>query len=282
MKKWILLAIAFTVVFSGCTKSSTSPSDVNASDVDQINQLTENEEADYFTFEDLSEGDSWGTGGGNTMEIDNAITPLRWGRIERRISTTRDVTIDSLTPDTARVAITRTVTGIFRILTDDSTVIDKPYRDIYRRNGVFVRTGRHTAYRHQNWRLVRVSGSEGQTDSTSTVVIASVSWYKKNCIRHRVATGRGSCNRSASLLADPGFDSAIRCERLLKGGSDIGIGWRLLRSVALSHPSWNSSSPATNDEYERDLFGYCSNTGFDGSIRTEHLYRSVDTGNLIR
>ncbi|MDK9700007.1 MAG: hypothetical protein OEM52_07680 [bacterium] len=172
----LLLAVGVMMII-GCTKSSTGPDEQAATYQQEVIELTQNEEADYFSFDDLIEDDTFDGGGMGLDDVDTAIVPLRWGRFARTTSYTREAIADSLTPDTVRVTVTRTVTGVFRIITSTDT-IDKPFTDVYRRNGVFHRVA-HTRHRHLNWRLVRISAIEGQTQNNSAVDIATVTWYRK-------------------------------------------------------------------------------------------------------
>lgn len=197
MKYYFTLAIilvTLSLTLYGCNKNSNSP-ESEYSDSQQITDLTTNEYADYFTFDDFAEGGSVGNVPAPDG-LDSAITPTRWGRVERSESLTRTVTADSTTPDTVRVTVTRTVQGIMRIQYGSTpTTIEKPYRDVYRRHAVFVRTG-HTRYRHLNWRLVRISGIEGHTENSTSVNISSVAWYRK-------ALGGASWEQIGTTVTDP-------------------------------------------------------------------------------
>ncbi len=181
MNRIIGLAISIAVILfaASCSKNSTS-TESDGTDQEQIQQLSSNEYSDYFTFDDLEENDATFDNGSTTSptdELDSTIAPTRWGRVIRSENIVREVSIDSLAPDTARIHVIRTVSGVMRLVVNNSR-IEKPFTDIYHRYGVFHRIAR-TSHRYRNWVLVRVSGIEGRTQNTTDVAIGSVKWYKK-------------------------------------------------------------------------------------------------------
>ncbi|MCX7835550.1 MAG: hypothetical protein N2450_05715 [bacterium] len=174
-KQLTYVVTVFTLIlfFYSCSKNPTSVDDAVPSDSQQLSELTSNEEANYFSVDLVSEDSAYAN------ELDTAITPLRWGRKIRNITVNRTITFDTTNNDTARVQVTWDVSGQFVIILSTDT-ITKPFTDRYIREGIFVRTGRHTRYRHLNWRLVRVTATEGQTLNSNEVDIASVQWYRKS------------------------------------------------------------------------------------------------------
>lgn len=170
------VSVLFLILF-GCNNNPTSVDDTVPTDTQQLSELTENEESEYFKIDQVSEDSAYA---GN---LDTAITPLRWGRKIHTITAQRIVTFDTTNHDTARVQVVWNVSGNLILVLANDTIL-KPFTDQFIRRGVFVRTGRHTRYRHLNWRLVRVTATEGQTLNRTDVEIASVSWYRKGSSGH--------------------------------------------------------------------------------------------------
>ena len=100
-------------------------------------------------------------------KVDDAITPLRWGRFIT--SVTRTVTMTTQPGDTITVArVDRTIQGVLRIRTISSTgdtvTLTKNFQDKSARNVVFKRVARDTKRYWLNWMPVATSLVAGGTN----------------------------------------------------------------------------------------------------------------------
>lgn len=180
-----LLLVGISIL--GCTKSGTVGPQEFSSDkeflqyavnnIDSIAGFLNSEEA---TVDDDGEKEmeySMGDGFPKLSEVQNVITPLRWGR---RIipPIVKTVEVDTLPGDTlALVAITKIVNGNLIIVgisaSGDTVRITKLFSDTMKRNVLFRRVAR-LAERQRNWVPVAMSLVEGKS-STNDFAIREMS-----------------------------------------------------------------------------------------------------------
>jgi hypothetical protein len=100
-------------------------------------------------------------------KVDEAITPLRWGRFVNSI--TRTVTTTTQPGDTISIArVERTINGVLKIrtlsATGDTITLTKNFQDRSTRNVIFKRVARDTKRYWLNWVPVATSLVVGGTD----------------------------------------------------------------------------------------------------------------------
>ncbi len=112
-------------------------------------------------------------------KVDDAITPLRWGRTISAV--TRTVTVSILPGDTLSVAhVARMVTGILKIKTRINgvdTLLAKSFTDTSSKNVIFFRVGHDAVKYWKNWLPVAsslVSGATSPAPAGNAIAITTV------------------------------------------------------------------------------------------------------------
>ena len=172
---WLLAGLVGLFAAAGCERDSTEdpPPGVGSTEQSAMKYYAENDEFvknDEQTFSDRDiEPADYGTFG----EIQVGITPLRFGRFIRNVSTT--VTVEIQPGDSLAVAhVAKVITGVFKIRAvnsnGDTVLIEKQFTDNANRNLIFKRVDRRVDRFWENWRPVATSLVAGATVQTSTPV----------------------------------------------------------------------------------------------------------------
>jgi hypothetical protein len=191
MKKSAMLvvgAVLSGLLVLGCDKSDQGPDEAAPAGVSNEEQAlkyyAENDEFvqnDEVTFaDDNVQPFDYGTFG----KVDEAVTPLRFGRFITSITTNVTTTIEP--GDTSAIArVEKTIVGLFKIraitLNGDTTTIEKPFTDLAVRNVIFKRFNRNPNMFWKNWVPVASSLVDGGTVNPATALdIQQVTMFLPN------------------------------------------------------------------------------------------------------
>jgi len=173
---FLLTAVAFTLYITGCNQNSiTNPGSQSDDEYLQSvvqagynggNDRTVEDNLISNTINDMDTG-AVGDDGGYNIPIAHLI---RWGRHITDVNV--NLSISNQGDTMKNVAVTRTITGFYRIIGIDQTghqiEIDKPYVEVTNRNVSFKRVAKNVQPRF-NWRVYSVSVLNGKTTSPTPV-----------------------------------------------------------------------------------------------------------------
>lgn len=159
---FITLGLLLAFIMVGCSEND----DVATGDPTQDNKTADDSSISSLIIEEEGEISEF-RGEDDFSDPLEEIYPVRFGRQITKRTTTR--TIEYQDEDHATVTMDLTLEGIFRILTEDSVHVEKPFVDHGYRTYDMIRTGDRKE-RHRGWHIVATSGTEFWTENYQTEI----------------------------------------------------------------------------------------------------------------
>lgn len=170
---WTLAGLVLTgLLIAGCSEDQIGPGDGGSA---PVGVTTEEQAIEYYAVnnefvanedETFSDREVTAADAGSFGKIDDAVTPIRFGRFITSLTRTVETTYED-GDEIAIAHITKEITGVFKILAlneaNEMVMIEKPFTDKAQRDIVFTRVAHDPVHFWRNWVPVSTSLVKGGT-----------------------------------------------------------------------------------------------------------------------